>query len=79
MNTREVIQLAIDAFEKIRRFEELEYGSLAVSGKAVAALKTELATPEPEPVAWMHPVHTLLIEPRKFDPDCIPLFRKGDL
>jgi len=77
--SRQVMQLALAALENIRRFEELEYGSLAVSGKAVAALKTELATPEPEPVAWMHPVHTLLIEPSKFDPDCIPLFRKGDL
>ncbi len=51
--SRAVMQQALDALEKIRRFEDLEYGSLAVSGRAVAALKTELAKPEPEPVGYL--------------------------
>jgi len=53
MSAREAMQLAINALEHIRRFEDLDYGSLAVSGRAVAALKTELAKPEPEPVGYL--------------------------
>lgn len=41
--SREVMQQALDALETIRRVEDLEYGSLAKSGKAIAAIRAELA------------------------------------
>jgi hypothetical protein len=45
--SRELLQQALDALETIRRIEDLEYGSLSKSGKAVSAIRSELAKPEP--------------------------------
>jgi hypothetical protein len=76
------MQLALAALEHIRRFEELEYGSLAVSGKAVAALKTELATPEPEPVAWINATgdYCQISRPDTvYGSHTIPLYRRENL
>jgi hypothetical protein len=53
MSTREVMKMALNALEKLRQVEDLEYGSLAVSGRAIAALKVELAKPKPEPVGYL--------------------------
>ena len=44
--SRELLQQALDALETIRRIEDLEYGSLSKSGKAVSAIRSELAKPE---------------------------------
>jgi hypothetical protein len=69
--SKKVMQQTRKALKKLKPFEDWNYGP--------RAFKTELTKPEPEPVAWMHPIHTSLIEPHKFDPDCIPLYRKEDV
>ena len=73
--SKRVMQMAYDALE----MQIHGAGSIIHSKIAWGALKTELTKSEPEPVAWMHPIYTSLIEPHKFDPDCIPLFRKEDV
>ena len=79
--SKEVMQIAYDALTTVHRgdFEADCEFNYEKCWKAIKALKVELDKPEPEPVAWMHPIHTSLIEPHKFDPDCIPLYRKEDL
>ncbi len=80
--SKEVMQQALDALEKIRRFEDLEYGSLAVSGRAVAALKIELAKPELEPVAWINATgdYCQISRPDTvYGSHTIPLYCKEDL
>jgi len=84
--SKAVMQMALDALEKSNAAyrgygEYLSYIDVDATAKAIAALKAELAKPEPEltVVAWMHPVHTSMIETHKFHSDCVPLYRKEDI
>jgi len=49
--SRKVMQLALDALEGCYLMFYVDEGR----EEAIAALKAELAKPEPEPVAWMRP------------------------
>ncbi len=58
--SREVMQLALDALEKSNAAyrgygEYISQIDVDATAEAIAALKAELAKPEPEPVAWMRP------------------------
>jgi len=84
--SKKVMQMALDALEtQIENIRKQEYVSpthdqwMIQLKTPIKYIRAELAKSEPKPVAWMHPVHTSLIEPHKFDPDCIPLYRKEDL
>lgn len=57
----EAMKLALDALEKLVRFESdsWELGSCRIAGQATRALREALAEPrqDQEPVAWMHWLH----------------------
>ncbi len=87
MSTREVMQQALDALddEIVLYCEEGGHipGALI---NAVAALKSELAKPEPEPVAWANDAHnfsgnysTFVVACHKSTGWDIPLYRKDDV
>ena len=49
MNTRDILQMALDALESVNR----EMGLVDVERTALEALRAHLSAPEPEPVAWI--------------------------
>ena len=71
MTDREVMQMALDALE-----EFCEHGAILRPIERREALRTALAQPEPEPVAWWNPIKdSVSTDPyyRK-NKDCIPLY-----
>jgi hypothetical protein len=55
MTTRELLQQALNALEEAT-FAKLPDGTYVGKNSALpAALRAELAKPEPEPVAWIRP------------------------
>lgn len=83
MKKREVMQQALDALE------EYEHHTDDPTGIAVAALRAELAKPEPEPVAWTYPTtfkrlsylngSSDFIWNNSHASDMIPLYRKENV
>jgi hypothetical protein len=70
--SRELLQQALDAL--INNYPA-EYRQ-----DAITALKAELAKPEPEPVAWMHPTsHDCISAHRHVYANGIPLYRREDV
>jgi hypothetical protein len=73
--SRAVMQQALDALEQNMQDERV--GQWRQMDDAVMALRAELAKPEPEPVAWMHPtVHTCISAHRHVYANGIPLYLK---
>ena len=72
MTDRELMQMALDALEDYDG-EWLRDGGQVSVGLTIEALRTRLAQPEPEPVAWIEgdePILTWF----KTEPEAIPLY-----
>jgi len=89
--SREVMQLALDALEKSNAAyrgygEYLSKIDVDATAEAIAALKAELDTSEPEPVAWASNTHNFAGKYATFVVAChkstgwdVPLYLRGDL
>lgn len=54
MTDKEVMQMALDALERIHRTGDTQVFDICDAPEIIPALRAALAQPEPEPVAWMH-------------------------
>jgi hypothetical protein len=80
MNCRELLIQSLDALEKPLLEGRLTPACIQKNQEAIAALKVELAKPEPEPVAWMHPTsHDCISAHRQVYTNGIPLYRMEDV
>ena len=74
--SKQVMQQALDALE---RYSPLPVNNAWFTSHhaVIKALKAELAKPEPEPIAWMHPTsHDCISAYRHVYANGIPLYRK---
>ena len=79
MTTRELLQMALEALGQVKTFSHT-----TPQGRAITAIRTHLAKPEPEPVVWMyyeHPDHEAVFgHPDGYHPnDATPLYTKEQL
>jgi hypothetical protein len=72
--SRAVMQQALDALEMCL---SVDHECYTKHHAAIKALNAELAKPEPEPVAWMHPTsHDCISAHRHVYANGIPLYRR---
>jgi hypothetical protein len=69
---KELLQQALDVLSSLYLDED--------KWPIIDALRAELAKPEPEPVAWMHPTsHDCISAHRHVYANGIPLYRREDV
>lgn len=73
--SKAVMEQALDALERYSPLP-VDHEWYTKHRAAIKALKVELAKPEPEPVAWMHPTsHNCISAHRHVYANGIPLYR----